>query len=249
MPVLTYHSVDGSGSPVSVTPASFRRQMGWLARRGYQTVTMSDVADALAAGRLPDRAVAITFDDAYQNVIRDAVPVLHAYRFRVTVFVPTARVGRDNAWGNTRIPRLAIASWPEIAEAVALGVVEVGGHTRSHPRLGQIPVEEARAEIVDSRREIEDRLGVPAQSFCYPYGDVTPAVCALVAGAGYRTACTTRWGHVCLGDDPFTLRRIRVYHTMLFPEYRMSLTPAAERYRAVVRRFRSHAADRTAPAG
>jgi peptidoglycan/xylan/chitin deacetylase (PgdA/CDA1 family) len=222
--------------------------MRWLARRGYQTVTMSDVAGALAAGRLPERAVAVTFDDAYQNVFRDVVPVLQTHRFRVTVFVPTARVGRDNAWGNTRIPRLAIASWSEIAEAVALGVVEVGGHTCNHPHLGQIPVEEARAEIVDSRHEIEDRLGVPAQSFCYPYGDVTPAVRALVAGAGYRAACTTRWGHVCLGDDPFTLRRIRVYHTMLFPEFWMSLTPAAERYRAALRRFKSRDADRVSPA-
>ncbi|MGQ0571181.1 MAG: polysaccharide deacetylase family protein [Armatimonadota bacterium] len=234
VPILIYHSIDGSGSPVSVTPSAFRRQMAWLAARRYRPLTMADVAAALQAGRLPERAVVITFDDAYRNVFEVAVPCIRELGLRATVFVATAKAGGDNGWSSARIPRMPIASWDEIAIAVATSTVEVGGHSRTHPKLSRLSREDARREVEGARDELRQRLGVTALSFCYPYGNVNAGVREIVSKAGYQVACTTRWGHACAGDDPFMLRRIRVYHEMLFPEFRASLTPAVERCRQLM---------------
>ena len=238
VPILIYHSIDGSGSPVSVMPGAFRRQMQWLVAHGYRSLAMTELAAALQASRLPERAVVITFDDAYQSVFEVAVPCLRDLGLHATVFVATAKVGGDNAWSSASIPRMPIASWEEIASAVATLTVEVGGHSRTHPKLSRLSREEARREVEGARDELQRRLGLTVSSFCYPYGNVNAQVRQIVGDAGYQVACTTRWGHACVGDDPLMLRRIRVYHRMLFAEFRASLTPAVERYRVLLRPFR-----------
>lgn len=68
---------------------------------------------------------------------------------------------------------------------------EIGAHTLNHPRLAHIPREEARREIVDSRRWVEDVTGKPCAVFCYPKGDVNPGVVSLVKESGFKGARTT----------------------------------------------------------
>lgn len=238
VPVLAYHSIDASGSRVSVAPGAFRRQMDWLKAHGYQALTVSELADALHAGGLPARSVAVTFDDAYRNVFEVAIPYLQGLGFRATVFVPTDKVGRYNDWSGPRVPRIAIASWDEIRTPAAAAAIEVGAHGCTHARLGMLPREQAGHEVTRSREELQSRLGLGVSSFCYPWGMVTAPVRALVVDAGYRAACTTKWGHVCVGDDPFLLRRIDVHAGMLFGEFRASLTPAVEQCRALWERSR-----------
>jgi len=75
---------------ISATPATFDRHMAYLAS-DYHPVSMEEVLDAIEGGsRLPDRAVLITFDDAYVDFASNAWPILKSYRLPVTVFVPTA---------------------------------------------------------------------------------------------------------------------------------------------------------------
>ena len=238
VPILIYHSIDGSGSPVSVSADAFRRQMEWLVTHGYRSITMTDLAAALQAGRLPDRTVSITFDDAYRSVFQVAVPILQRLGLNATVFVPTRKVGGDNGWSSARIPRMPIASWDEIGQTAATRTVEIGGHSCTHLRLGRLSKAKALGEVLGSRDDLQAQLGLAVHSFCYPYGSVNEMVRDIVMDVGFQVACTTRWGHACVGDDPLLLRRVRVYHGMLFAEFRASLTPAVERYRVLLRPFR-----------
>lgn len=95
--VVTYHRVADpepssrlSPQLISATVSGFARQMEFLARN-YQAVRMETVLEA-ALGRkaLPKRAVIITFDDAYHDLVENALPVLRRLRLPATVFVPTA---------------------------------------------------------------------------------------------------------------------------------------------------------------
>ena len=85
------------------------------------------------------------------------------------------------------------------AELVALadgGLVEIGAHTVTHPRLSELPVEAQEAEIVESRRELEELLGRPVRGFAYPYGeagDYGYGTVALVKASGFDHACSV--GH------------------------------------------------------
>lgn len=122
------------------------------------------------------------------------------------------------------VPGLML-SWDDIREMSAEGI-SFGSHTATHPILSRLSHNEARAEIVDSKRAIEDRLGIPVNSFAYPNGkqeDFTQGTKQLLAEAGYNCAVTTIFGTNRIDgngrtQDPFELRRlgIETRHLSLF---------------------------------
>ena len=67
--ILTYHSIDDSGSVISVSPAQFRRHMQILTEKRIRVVPLRDV-------QATPGAVALTFDDGYRNLVEHAAPVL-----------------------------------------------------------------------------------------------------------------------------------------------------------------------------
>jgi peptidoglycan/xylan/chitin deacetylase (PgdA/CDA1 family) len=93
-----------------------------------------------------------------------------------------------------------------VKEMQAQGV-EFGSHTLTHPMLSQVSREVARREIVESRQELEDRLGAGIAFFCYPRGDFNGAVKQMVREEGYRAACSTLPGVNDRRTDLFELRR------------------------------------------
>jgi peptidoglycan/xylan/chitin deacetylase (PgdA/CDA1 family) len=93
------------------------------------------------------------------------------------------------------------------------GLVEVGAHTMTHPMLSTLAGKTQRAEIVGSKRRLEEALDRPVTSFSYPYGsrsDYTRDVVEMVKEAGFRCACSNFAGAVMLGRDPYQLPRFLV---------------------------------------
>src|SRR5436190_23997767 len=87
-PILTYHSLDESGSVTSVRPQFFRKQMHSLARRGFVGISMSELLDGWDdIAPLPARPVVLTFDDGFANLLDYAAPILSELGFRATIFV------------------------------------------------------------------------------------------------------------------------------------------------------------------
>jgi len=97
--ILSYHSIDDFGTPLSVTPRRFATHMAVLAREGCATLTMAEVARHLQAGTpFPRRAMAITFDDGFGSVAEIAQPILARYSLKATVYVITGMLGRGTLW-------------------------------------------------------------------------------------------------------------------------------------------------------
>jgi len=67
---------------------------------------------------------------------------------------------------------------------------EIGGHTLTHPHLSQIAPADARREITDGKVALEDQIGRPVTSFCYPYGDYGNEHPEIVREAGFTLART-----------------------------------------------------------
>ena len=104
----------------------------------------------------------------------------------------------------------------ELRELAKNARITIGGHTTSHPWLAALPVDEARREIADNRRYLQDLIQCEVAHFAYPFG--TPAACGdreteLVAEAGFLTAVTCRHGCVfpAHGDRRFELPREGVH--------------------------------------
>lgn len=86
--------------------------------------------------------------------------------------------------------------WDMLSEMVAGGMT-VGSHTRSHALLANETPEVLRDEVAGSRRELEQRLGVPIRHFAYPDGRFNASAIQAVDDAGYLTAYT-----ICAHRDP-----------------------------------------------
>jgi peptidoglycan/xylan/chitin deacetylase (PgdA/CDA1 family) len=91
----------------------------------------------------------------------------------------------------------------ELPEASRLGTrglralsdeFEIGGHTLTHLRLPALSRADAKREIRDGKAVLEDVLGSPVDSFCYPGGAYSEGHPIMVAEAGFSGARTVdRW--------------------------------------------------------
>lgn len=227
--ILYYHSIDDSGSRISLAAATFREHMRLLHELGYRTLLVSEVAALLRAGQpLPDRAVAITFDDGFGNVYAKAAPAMRAYGFAGTVYVVGHMVGRTTRWRDRDgwLPQLPLMTWPQIDELRREGF-EIGGHSLAHPYLTELAPERLRQEVAGSRHLLEDRLGCAIATFAYPYGDYDDRVAQEVARAGYTAACTTMPTRLRPGADTLALPRLFVARDTDALVLKASLTPGA----------------------
>jgi peptidoglycan/xylan/chitin deacetylase (PgdA/CDA1 family) len=210
--ILTYHSIDTSGSAVSVAPGVLADQMAVLADLGYRGVTLREAtAYRTANGAWPDRCVVLTFDDGYASFHEAALPTLTRHGFTATVFLVSGHIGGRNDW-EPPFPRLgtrAMLTWSQVAELSAAGM-EIAAHTKTHPDLARLLPETAAEEIIASRVEIEEQLGQPIESFAYPYGSVS-APAAAIAAREFRAACTVELKQA-RGEAMHLLPRVDAYY-------------------------------------
>ena len=207
---LMYHKI--APAPASthlpvlyVHPAEFDRQMAELTDAGLECTPYGNILEVVEGG---GSGFCLTFDDGFRNVFEDALPVLQARGLRAIQFIVAGLIGGEDAWDRAiGEPPQALMDHEMIREWLAAGH-EIGSHTLTHPHLPALPREQARAEIFDSKKRLEDRFGVPVRHFCYPYGDNDEAVREMVREAGYASAPTVAFGTNLPGVDPRALNRV-----------------------------------------
>ncbi len=238
--VLTYHSIDPSGSPISVSREQFRRHCEFLRDGALAVVPLAEIA-AAPEGR---DAVAITFDDGFASFASDAWPMLRDAGLPATLFVATRRVGASNAWGGREqagIPTLPLLGWEELGRLASEGL-DVGSHSRTHPRLSRVGAAELAEELAGSAEDLARELGRRPASFCYPYGDHDERV-AGEARKLYARACTTELRALAADDDPLRLPRLDAYYLRDARIHRWFGRRRFDAYvgmRAKLRRLRAH---------
>jgi peptidoglycan/xylan/chitin deacetylase (PgdA/CDA1 family) len=110
--ILVYHRIAEPGCDpfsLAVSPRRFAAQLDGL-RSHYSIVPLRELAAAVAAGRVPHRAVAITFDDGYADNLYGAWPLLAAAAAPATVFVVAGRVGAVEEFWWDRLARWVLHS-------------------------------------------------------------------------------------------------------------------------------------------
>lgn len=207
--ILTYHSIDSSGSAVSVPEETFRAHVRFFGSGRVAVVPLADLPS------MPDEkdAVAITFDDGFLNFTSSAMPLLSHQGFPATVFVVSDAVGRTNEWGGEPapgIPTLPLMSWPDLGRARDAGF-EIGAHTRNHPDLTSLSPEQVEDEMAGCSERIRSELGERPRRFAYPYGSVNPGV-ARSARDRFEQSVTTEFRPLSSGDDQALLPRLDAWY-------------------------------------
>jgi peptidoglycan/xylan/chitin deacetylase (PgdA/CDA1 family) len=197
MVILLYHRVTDEipEDGLTVSTRSFESTCRML-QRSFHVVPLAEIFRILKTGETPPpRTVAITFDDCYQDNL-GAARTLAEHGLPACFFVPTAYVGTDHtfSWDQGLKP-LANLTWDEVREMASLGH-EIGSHTVTHPNMAVVSEEQARIELVDSRKLLQDRLARPVRWFAYPFGGhehFREDRLALVREAGYD-GCVSGFG-------------------------------------------------------
>ncbi len=186
--ILGYHLVGaGTDAVVDIPSAIFRRQLSELAARA-RIVSLGQALELLERGDGgSDPIVVLTFDDAYENFYADVFPLLHEMSLPATLYVPVGFIEGAAPAPIRGTEQLPACSWEQLREMLATGLVTVGSHTCGHPNLKRLGQRAAEAELRDSRQILKERLGLAADSFCYPKSLWSRRLEALVAKY-YRTA-------------------------------------------------------------
>jgi peptidoglycan/xylan/chitin deacetylase (PgdA/CDA1 family) len=206
VPILMYHYIqinpdprDWLGYALSITPSDFAVQMDWLARNGYHPITAEDLYSYLNGTRgLPSRPVILSFDDGYADFFTTALPILRSHDFTAVAYVVSGFVGR---------PGYMTAA--EVVEADRSGI-EIGSHTVTHADLARTSADGVRIQLTASKQALEQMLGHPVVSFCYPSGRFNASVASAVAAAGYHDATTTGFSSAHALTDRYVWGRVRV---------------------------------------
>ena len=213
VPILLYHSVARTSAPRfkkwTVHPETFAAHMRYLDDQHYTPLTVTHWMRLMDQhGRLPERPIVISFDDGYADFLVNAMPVLQQYGFEATLYVVTKYVGQRSVWlqGQGAGDR-SLLTWAQLDEVSAAGI-ECGAHSHTHVQLDAVPLPEAREEIVRSKRELEQHLDRPVETFAYPHGYHNARVRELVQEADFTSACAVKHALSTVDDDRFALSRI-----------------------------------------
>ncbi len=209
VPILTYHRFGVRSNRLTVTPPAFEAQMDYLAKNGYQVISLAQLARFLEGKEpLPQKSIVITIDDGYRSTFEIAYPTLVRHRFAATVFLYTDFVGVPDA-----------LTWAQMKEMTASGLIDIQPHSKTHTNLtlrlpGEPDVkyrERMIREIEAPIRLIRDHLATESLTFAYPYGDVNDAVVDLLKRQGIRHGATVTAGGNGFFASPYMLRRTMVF--------------------------------------
>lgn len=201
IPVLLYHSVPhaacADSDRLTVAFERFRTHMDVVRHSGRVPLTISELGAGLRGGAaLPDRPLAVTFDDGYRNT-PGALKLICDMGLAASVFITTGAIGTPGMITQAQVRDLAKMG----------ATVELGAHTVTHPHLDELPLREAQTEVTDGKDELEQLIGRAVKTFAYPYGSFDRRVRAAVIDAGYDSAAAVKNAVSHVGDDPWTLAR------------------------------------------
>lgn len=210
--VLTYHSIGIENTPLTVSQDLFDVHMSYI-KNNYNPISINELVSCIYDGvELPVNAVLVTFDDGYQDNYRNAYPILNKYNIYALIFLATGFIGSKMPLYNKMLPML---TWGEVAELNSTGLIHFGSHTSTHIRLSEVPSEIAKSTVIDSKNDIEKRIGLEVNSFCYPQNRFNKSIINIIKDAGFKIAFGGA-GFVNKFYNPFKIRRLQIeYGTTL----------------------------------
>ncbi len=203
--VLMYHRFGETRYPsTSVTLEQFESHLAEIRDGGYTVLPLPELVSAVREGRpLADKTVAITIDDAFLSVYREAWPRFRKAGIPFTLFIATDPV--DDGTGG-------YMSWDQIRE-LRDGGVTIGSQTASHPHMPLMSEARNKAELEKSNGRFLKELGAVPTLIAYPYGEYSLAVGKTSREAGFTTGFGQHSGVTDRTSDFFYLPRFAFNET------------------------------------
>ena len=208
--VFMYHRFGESAYPsTNITLDQFDAQLEFLEENDYKIMPLSALLKAINEEQaLPERAVALSADDAYLSIYTEAYPRIKSRGLSMTIFVNTDPVDQKVA---------GYLNWDQMREMKSNGI-EFSNHGSSHDNLRLKKIGESHAmwrkrvikDIEHGQKRLQSELGSDTNSapklFSYPYGEFNGNLKQVVTMLGY-TAFGQQSGAIGYGSDTSMLPR------------------------------------------
>lgn len=232
VPVLMYHHISPENGPHTVSPVVFCDHLRFLAKHNIRTLSLAEF-EAWRAGELnlSQRAVLLTFDDAWLDNWVHALPILQEFKAKAVFFVVTSWPGdlsprwelhRSAEWkqpSHSVSMRLAgtpegdnvSMRWSELLSARDTGLVDLATHSHQHGNWWEQgatwkdKLSLLKEDLAITREELEKRTGECSPSYCWPKGQFSNEMVRLARDYGFSTQFSTLRG----GNSKGTSKLIR----------------------------------------
>lgn len=212
--IVVYHTISSPPEPLpgntDISPSRFESHLRWLARRRERVTSLENLLNISES----ERRIAITFDDGYKDNLTVALPLLEKYDLPMTLFAAAGFIGQEN-----------FLSAEDLKTLAEHPLVTIGSHGLTHPHFTQLSEKEARFELIESKRILEEITGKKIDLLAWSYGDCNEKLERLSAECGYRAAWSvwngwntpySRW-RVPLGRNDNLPRFIAKVSPLYFP--------------------------------
>ncbi len=198
--IFTYHHIDDDlATSANLDKEHFEAQIAEMKSRNYHVLPLPKIVEALKAGeKLPDPAIAITFDGSDSNTLAYATPLLLKAGLPFTVFVATDLADA----GSSQYP-----NWNELRKLARNSLVTIGLHPASYQKLYDKDPAEIRRQLNKAVARYREELNAEPTLFAYPFGEYSAAYKQIVERQGFKAAFGQQSGVAYAGADMFTLPR------------------------------------------
>lgn len=183
--ILQYHHVSNStAKSTSISPQQFKKHLSYLKETGFTVVALSTLVEALKGKKkLPDKTVAITFDDAYLDILTQAKPLLDSFGYPFTIFINPSIVKRKSR---------QYLTWKQLKQMADKGVM-IANHGFNHHSLARVPQGISEEQwlfkygklLEQSEAIIKEKTGQSWRYFAYPYGEFSYKALAWLKELGF----------------------------------------------------------------
>ncbi len=181
--VLYYHGI----------PARMRDKFDWQMQKLSKWKSPTSCTDRKYREGIYRRDVYVTFDDAFANLLDNAIPVLEKYQIPATIFAVVDNLCCLPRWempyGHPESTEMTMTAEQLVAVSKNL-LFRIGSHTLTHPCLSKITPDQLKKELIDSKLRLEHLLGKPVEDLSLPFGSYNKKVLRMAQEAGYRRVYT-----------------------------------------------------------
>jgi len=202
--ILQYHHVsESTPASTSISPKQFEVHLQYLKDNNFKVVPLSELIEGIKKQQpLADKSVAITFDDAYINVLTQAKPILDKFAFPYTIYVNPGIINRNDKKESSQY-----LSWAELKSLADEGVI-IANHGYEHDSMTRISEGLTQAQWLSKQTDlllkaetiIKEHTGQSWRYYAYPYGEYDLAVQAW-AKANNFVAFSQQSGAIDLSTD------------------------------------------------
>ena len=207
IPILMYHSIGSSKNNLSVSINNFEKQMNFMKKNNYKTISFKNL-DTLNKSH---KYFIITFDDGYEDVYDNALPIMKKFGFHSICYFVTNLIGFHNVWDENQdnFNKLNLMNTEKIRSWLNNGM-DIGSHTATHKNLTILNSEEKKSEIELPKKYFKDTFSINVNSFSYPFGKFDEEALNLVKKF-YNNAVTTQRSRYKIDKFPiYTLPRVPI---------------------------------------